>query len=91
MGRLDLKERTKLYVDNQSAIHMLENAYQGKITKGKKHIEISRKFIQQHMDWAEQVKYVKSEGQLADIITKPLARIIFERLRSKIIKEECCD
>ena len=89
LNKLDMNKRTKLYVDNQSAIHMLDNTHQGKITKGKKHIEIPRKFIQYHMDNTIEVQHVRSEGQLADIFTKPLSRNIFERLRIKIIKEEC--
>jgi ribosomal protein L31E len=91
LNRLDISKPTTLFVDNRSAIHMLKNTYQGKITKGKKHIEISRKFIQQHIDKSIKVEHVKSEGQLADILTKPLSRNVFQRLRLKIIKEECCN
>lgn len=40
---------TRLCIDNQSAILMLQNTTEGKITKGKKHIDIPRKFIQQHI------------------------------------------
>ncbi|XP_055859045.1 uncharacterized protein LOC129921301 [Episyrphus balteatus] len=37
---ITIKEPTKLFIDNKAAIHMLENADEGKITKAKKHIEI---------------------------------------------------
>lgn len=80
---------TDLYVDNKSAIHMLQNTYEGKITKGKKHIEIQRKFIQEHIGKTVNLKHIKSSDQLADILTKPLNRKIFEEIRCKIIKEEC--
>lgn len=86
---LNLTNPTKLCVDNQSAIHMLENAYEGKVMKGKKHIDIPRKFIQEHIGKTIDVMHVKSSDQLADILTKPLSRRLFESLRSKIIKEEC--
>lgn len=86
---LDIEVPTKLLVDNKSAIHMLNNTAEGKITKGKKHIDISRKFIQEHMETTITVEHVKSEHQIADILTKPLPRKIFQRLRSNIIKEEC--
>lgn len=89
LEHLDINKPTTLYVDNQSAIHMLQNTLEGKITKGKKHVEISRKFIQQHIGSTIEPQHVKSEDQLADILTKPLLRKVFERLRCKIIKEEC--
>lgn len=89
LGFLDLNQPTTLCVDNQSAIHMLQNTHEGKITKGKKHIDISRKFIQEHIGTTVKLKHVKSNDQLADILTKPLSRKNFEELRGKIIKEEC--
>lgn len=89
LNQLDAGKPTTLYIDNQSAIHMLQNTHEGKITKGKKHIEISRKFIQQHIGSTIELQHIKSADQLADIMTKPLLRKSFERLRGKIIKEEC--
>lgn len=89
LNRLDPKELTTLYIDNKSAIHMLKNAGDDKVTKGKKHIEISRKFIQQHIGKTIKLKHVKSEDQLANLLTKPLSRNRFKTLRNKIIKGEC--
>lgn len=89
LGILNKIEPTELNVDNQSAIHMLQNTHEGKITKGKKHIDIPRKFIQEHIGVTVRLNHVNSSDQLADILTKPLNRKIFEQLRSKIIKEEC--
>lgn len=86
---LSLNQPTTLCVDNQSAIHMLQNTHEGKITKGKKHIDIPRKFIQEHIGKTVQLKHVRSSEQLADILTKPLTHKIFTELRNKIIKEEC--
>lgn len=88
LKQLNQKEPTPLHIDNQSAIHMLENTHAGQVTKGKKHIEISRKFIQQHIGTTVKLQAIKSDNQIADILTKPLSRKIFERLRVKIIKEE---
>lgn len=45
LNHLDPKQLTTLCIDNKLAIHMLKNAGDGKVTKSKKHIEISRKFI----------------------------------------------
>lgn len=89
LGVVDAKKPTPLLVDNKSAINMLKNAHEGKITKGKKHIEIARKFVQQHIGTTVELKHVPSSEQLADILTKPLPRDNFENLRIKIIKEEC--
>ncbi|KAL7290824.1 hypothetical protein TKK_0015564 [Trichogramma kaykai] len=89
LQHLDLDKPTPLSIDNRSAIHMLENTHEGKVTKGKKHIEISRKFIQQHIGTTVNWKSIRSEDQLADFLTKPLSRKLFENLIFKIIKEEC--
>jgi len=51
---------------------MLQNTYEGKITKGKKHIDIPRKFIQKHVGKTVKIKHVKSSDQLIDIMSKPL-------------------
>lgn len=80
LGILNPDKPTELNVDNQSAIHMLLNTHEGKITKGKKHIDIPRKFIQQHIGTTVTLKHVRSSEQLADILTKPLSRKIFEKL-----------
>lgn len=89
LGILDISKPTDLCVDNMSAIHMLQNACDGKITKDKKHIEIPRRFIQDHIGRTIKLQHVASADQLADILTKPLARKTFACLRDKIIKEEC--
>ena len=90
LNKLNLNQPTILCIDNQSAIHMLKNTHEGKISKGKKHIEISRKFVHQHVGSTIELQAVKSEEQLADILTKPLPKTVFAKLRSKIIKEEFC-
>ena len=43
----NVSKPTTLHIDNQYAIHVLKNAHEDKITKGKKHTEIPRKFIQE--------------------------------------------
>lgn len=84
-------EPVKLLIDNQAAIQMMLNAHEGKTTKGKKHIEIPRRFIQEHVNKTVALEHVESANQLADMFTKPLPRKLFESQRCKIIKEECCD
>jgi len=80
---------SKLFIDNKASMKMLENVDEGKITKGKKHIEIKRQFIQDHVGRTVDPDYVKSKDQLADIFTKPLSKGRFIYLRTKLLKEEC--
>lgn len=86
---IDSSRLTTMCVDNQAAIHMLKNVHEGKINKGKKHFEIPRKFVQEHIGKTVRVQRVSSNKQLADIFTKPLGRKDFQDLTIKIIKEEC--
>lgn len=72
LGFVNLNEPTTLCVDNRSAIYMLQNTEKGKITKGKKHIDIPRKFIQEHLGTIIKLKHITSTEQLADILTKLL-------------------
>lgn len=89
LGILESDQPINLKVDNMSAIHMLQNSHEGKTTRGKKHIEIPRKYIQQHIGNTVTLQHVESSKQIADILTKPLSRRTFEMLRCKLIKEEC--
>ena len=73
----DLSNPTDLFIDNKASINMFENVNEGKITKGKKHIEIKRKFINQHVGKTVNPIYVKSKDQLAEIFTKPLRKGLF--------------
>lgn len=85
----DLTKPTDLFIDNKASIHMLENVEEGKITKGKKHIEIKKKLINQHIGKTVNPIYIKSKYQLADIFTKPLSKGPILHLRGKLLKEEC--
>ena len=89
LGMTDLTKPTDLFVDNKPTIHMLENAEEGKLTKGKKHIEIRRKFNNQHVGKTVHIVYINTKEQIADIFTKALSKGSFEKLRRKLLKEEC--
>ena len=90
LGMGTLNEPTDLLIDNKAAIHMLDNAEEGKLTKGKKHIEILRKYINQHVGKTVHLIYLNTKEQIADIFTKALSEGLFEKLRKKLLKEECC-
>lgn len=69
-----------IYIDNKSAIDLAKNSvFHGR----SKHIDIRYHFIRQYVERGEiVVKHISSEGQKADILTKALATVKFERMRS---------
>ncbi|GBO04460.1 Retrovirus-related Pol polyprotein from transposon TNT 1-94 [Araneus ventricosus] len=85
-------EGITLFVDNQSAIKLIKNPVFHKRTK---HIDVRYHFIGEKCDdGSVNIKYVKYEEQLADIFTKALPKVKFEKLRELLnIKEmnHLCD
>ena len=70
------KEGMQLYCDNKSAIEIAHNPVQHDRTK---HIEIDRHFIKQNLE--ERIisfPFVRSEEQLADMLTKGVSTKYFE-------------
>ncbi|CAG9765334.1 unnamed protein product [Ceutorhynchus assimilis] len=66
LGMQEITELTDLLVDNEAAIHMMDNAEERKVTKGKKHIEIRRKFINQHFGKTVCLVYLNTKEQVAE-------------------------
>ena len=70
-------------VDNQSAIAISKNDVHHNRTK---HIDIRHHFIRDAIaQGIVTLQYVPSEDQLADILTKSLGRVAFERIRLQIM------
>lgn len=67
-----------IYVDNKSAIDLAKNpVFHGR----SKHIDIHYHFIRECMDRGEVIiKHINTENQRADVLTKPLSTIKFERM-----------
>ena len=67
---------TNIHCDNQSCIKMKENPM---FHDKSKHIEIRYHFIRDMIQkGVVKLKYVPKEEQVADVLTKPLARVKFE-------------
>lgn len=79
----DLKEcvvkPVVLNIDNQSAIRLIRNPEFHNRTK---HIDIKYHFVREKFEDGEILPtYVNTSQQVADILTKPLPRVTFEKLR----------
>jgi hypothetical protein len=75
-------EVVDLRVDNQSALALMKNPV---FHDRSKHIQTKFHFIREAVENGEITpSYIGTEGQLADILTKPLSRIKFQELREQI-------
>ncbi|KAK2981491.1 hypothetical protein RJ640_012248 [Escallonia rubra] len=75
-----------IYVDNKSAITLAKNPV---FHDRSKHIDTRYHFIRESIAKKQvQVKFVKSEDQVANIFTKPLNREVFEKLQSRLRMRE---
>ena len=73
---VELQVPMKLFCDNKSAIEIASNPVQHDRTK---HVEIDRLFIKEQLDGKIiELPFVKSEQQLADVLTKGVSARVFE-------------
>ena len=76
----------KLYCDNTSAIEIAQNPIEHDYTK---HVEIDRHFIKEKLEAGIiDFPFVRSEHQLADVLTKAVAGNVFH---DSLIKLGMCD
>ncbi|GKV14655.1 hypothetical protein SLEP1_g25495 [Rubroshorea leprosula] len=78
--RVQIEEPMKIFVDNISAINLAKNPVQHGRSK---HIDIRFHYLRDLIDKRViELKYCKSENQVADILTKPLKYEAFVKLKS---------
>jgi hypothetical protein len=79
---LPQEESTEIYIDNKSALALAKNPV---FHDRSKHIDTRYHFIRECVSKKEvELKFVKSQDQIADIFTKPLKEDIFRKLRSMV-------
>ena len=72
----------KLYIDNKSAQELVKNPVYHERTK---HIDTRYHYIREcAAEGVVDVEHVSTDGQLADILTKPLGRIRFVEMRTQL-------
>ena len=75
-------DATCIYCDNQSCVKLSENpVFHDKL----KHIEIKYHYIMDMVQiGAVKLQYVATDEQIADVLTKPSARVKFEYFMEKL-------
>ena len=78
--RMPQDEPTEIFLDNKSALALAKNPV---FHDRSKHIDTRYHFIREYVTKKEvELKFVKSQDQLADIFTKPLKVELFHKLRT---------
>ena len=71
----------RVYCDNKPAINISHNPVHHDRTK---HVEVDRHFIKEKIEGTICMSYVPTTQQVADVLTKGLAKPTFERLVDKL-------
>lgn len=76
---IEIPDPVTVYTDSQSCMSMIANH---KFSHRTKHIDIKFHFVrEQVLSGKIQLKYVPTDGNIADMMTKPLGRVKIEMLR----------
>ncbi len=80
-----LVKKIILFGDNQGAISLAEAA---RVTKRSKHVQVRYHWIREQIaNGVMELKYVQTDQQIADCLTKPLSKMKFNYFRSKMVKD----
>ena len=75
-------KKFRLFIDNRSAEELSKNPV---FHERSKHIDTRYHYIRECVaDGVVEVKHISTDDQLADILTKPLARIRFAEMRRQL-------
>lgn len=75
--------RVLLNIDNSSAIHLIKN---GKFSARNKHIDVRyRLIVENYLKKCFDVQHCPTESQTADILTKPLLKVKFDKFREAML------
>ena len=78
--KVEIKRPINIYEDNSDAVSI---AKYGNFTKKSKYIEVHYHFVNENSEKGViEIVKVSSEKNVADILTKALRRVRFEKLRS---------
>lgn len=82
IGVCEVEKPVVIYEDNQSSIKISSSIEQPKRLK---HIDVKHHFIKEKVkNKTIELKYIPTQKQIADILTKPLNKCPFEKLRNLI-------
>ncbi|PKA46909.1 Retrovirus-related Pol polyprotein from transposon TNT 1-94 [Apostasia shenzhenica] len=80
--QIEQKEATSIYIDNKSALALAKNPV---FHDRSKHIDIRYHFIRECIAKMEiQLKYIKSQDQVADVFTKPIKSSTFQKIYEQL-------
>jgi hypothetical protein len=86
---IKVKQKIIVYEDNQTCIKIAENPMSQKRTR---HMDIRYHFIREFVqDGTIKLVYCETQRQQADILTKPLDKTAFTRLRDQLLAENLQD
>jgi len=73
-----------IYQDNQASISMATNV---RVSSKSKHIQVRHHFVRELIeDGSIVLEYMPTQEMIADIFTKPLGRVLFQKLRDLIVQ-----
>ena len=71
-----------MFEDNTGAIALAESP---KFQRRTKHVDVRHHFVREHNGTSVDIHFCRTKDMVADLLTKPLPRATFERLREMLM------